>query len=346
MANYVAPDGTVKVKIIAPGQGSSAYYEKAQLERDAHVFEFDGKNGLVFINHPSRSERRDRPERDLRDLAGAITGAPAYEERGEDGPGIYGKVSVVPHWREFVNATAPFSGMSIRASGGIVQKEISGRQTNVAEKFTGGGVDFVTSAGAGGKVLPLYEAAHNAAGGVVGGWMKDYEFSEDDERSDEQRFIEWIGNKEGQMDLIEAQKQIDTLTEEKEGLVEKNKKLAEALALRDARDKITEAVNDKKLNLPDVTKERLVESLTKSAPMKDGELDEAALMAAVSEAVKAEQEYLKGLASKKGITGMGESAGGDDGKKELYERKVADYMRQGRTEEVAKRLAAAFAEGR
>ncbi|GAG23408.1 unnamed protein product, partial [marine sediment metagenome] len=121
--------------------------------------------------------------------------------------------------------------------------------------------------------------------------------------------------------------------------------------LRDARDKITEAVNDKKHEkLPDVMKERLIEALTKSAPMKDGKLDEDALKTLTEDAIKSETELFESLTEKKpGVRGMGE--GGEDneddeGHKRLMETKTQEYLRAGKTKEEAEGMARIFCEGR
>ena len=70
---FINKEGIARVRVISPGQGSSAFYKEEQLARDVHAF--DG--GLVFIDHPGKKESKDRPERSLKDLAGPIVGTRA-----------------------------------------------------------------------------------------------------------------------------------------------------------------------------------------------------------------------------------------------------------------------------
>ena len=167
--------------------------------------------------------------------------------------------------------------------------------------------------------------------------------------------MEWLDKpEEDQMEALEVQTKLTEadgriviLTGANETLTKENAKLAEAIALRDARDIITEAVNDKKHELPDVTKTRLIESLTKSAPMKEGKLDGDALTTLMAEAIKAEVEYIGSInKTTPGVTGMGESSGSEDdeaGHEARVARKAASYFAERKgTEEECKRMAELF----
>jgi len=209
-------------------------------------------------------------------------------------------------------------------------------------------------------VVPLFEAATEEAESKIQDWMAHTDFTEmDGGRSEEERFLDYLEHrqegpmvdKEVQEQLTEATAQVATLTTERDTLLADNKKMAEAIALRDARDKITEAVNDKKYEkLPDVTRERLIESLTKSTPMKDGKLDEEALTKLVEDAIKAETEYVESLTARKpGVRGMGEGGednGEDEGHTRLMETKTQEYLRAGKSKEEAEQMARIFCEGR
>ena len=357
---FINEEGIARVRVISPGQGSSAFYKEDQLARDANAF--DG--GLVFIDHPSRTERKDRPERSLRDLAGSVVGTPIYEKAGAAGPGLYGDVKVAEHWRPFLEDLGTDIGVSIRAGGSVVMESVAGKKTKVAESFNPGATfDFVTQAGRGGKMV-AFEAATAVADGKVNEFMEAAGFVESDGRTEEARFMEWLDEPKGEGDkmpdtklqeqLTESQGKVTTLTQERDtvaterdALLESNTKLVEAHALPIAQDKIVEALADKKHDkLPDVTKKRLIESLTKGAPMKDGKLDEAALATLIEEAVKSEGEYVESITHKKpGISGMG------DGEAILEETaahdkrvvdKAATYFAEGKTKEEATRLAELF----
>lgn len=138
-------------------QGSSGYYPAATLRRDASVF----AEGLpVFLDHPSVTESHDRPERSVRDLAGRLASTARYE-----GDGLYADVEVYPHWAPVIEAMADHIGLSIRASGTVEasrDEAIPGPVvTSLAEAAS---VDFVTAAGAGGKIVALLESARAEAG--------------------------------------------------------------------------------------------------------------------------------------------------------------------------------------
>ena len=351
---FINKEGIARVRVISPGQGSSAFYKEDQLARDANAF--DG--GLVFIDHPSRTERKDRPERSLRDLAGSVVGTPIYEKDGAAGAGLYGDVRVAEHWRPFLEDLGADIGVSIRAGGSAVMETVGGKKTKVAEKFNPGATfDFVTQAGRGGKMV-AFEAASSAANDKVNEFMEAAAFVESDGRTEETRFMEWLDEPKGEGDtmadtklqeeLTEFKDKVTTLTKERDDVLAENAKLAEALALRDAKATITESINGEK-DLPDVTKTRLIESLTKSAPMKEGKLDEAALTVLVTEAVKDAKGYIESLTKvTPGIRGMGEGGNVEEleeaGHAARVERKAADYLKENKAadEAQAKRMAELF----
>jgi len=348
---FINEEGIARVLVINPGQGSSAHYEEEQLERDVHSF--DG--GQVYVDHPGLKERKDRPERSLRDLVGPIVGTPTYDKSGPEGPGMYSEFRVAKHYRDFVEELGP--AVSLRAGGKAVMKTINGKQTKVAERFNpGAGYDLVTKAGRGGKMVPLYEAATAVADGKINEFMEAAGFVESDGRTEEARFMEWLDEPKGdgmedtklQEKLTESEGKITTLTKERDDVLAENAKLAEALALRDAKATITESINGEK-DLPDVTKTRLIESLTKSAPMKEGKLDEAALTVLVTEAVKDAKGYIESLTKvTPGIRGMGEGGNVEEleeaGHAARVERKAADYLKENKAadEAQAKRMAELF----
>ncbi|MEV8638104.1 hypothetical protein AB0395_41275 [Streptosporangium sp. NPDC051023] len=133
-------------------QGSSGYYPAATLRRDAGVF----REGLpVFLDHPGATEAYERPERSVRDLAGRLASTAVY-----DGDGLYADVEVYPHWAPVIEAMAPHIGMSIRASGTVEASRDESIAGPIVTSLTeAASVDFVTAAGAGGKIVALLESA-------------------------------------------------------------------------------------------------------------------------------------------------------------------------------------------
>lgn len=135
-------------------QGSSGFYPAEMLKRDAGVF----REGLpVFLDHPGATESYDRPERSVRDLAGRLATAATYESDG-----LYADIEVYEHWAPVIEAMAGDIGMSIRAAGTVeasTQDDIRGPMvTSLTEAAS---VDFVTAAGAGGKIVALLESARS-----------------------------------------------------------------------------------------------------------------------------------------------------------------------------------------
>ena len=154
----VGQDGSAYVKLIQPGWGSSGYYPAEVLKRDGpNVFKAGTKG---FWDHATDAQEAARPEGSLRDLASVLTENAHYEENGPAGPGLYAKAKVFEEFRQPVDDLAKHIGVSIRAAGVAKPGKAEGRSGQIIEKLTNGlSVDYVTQAGAGGKVLQLFEAA-------------------------------------------------------------------------------------------------------------------------------------------------------------------------------------------
>ena len=152
--------GVLEVEFITPGWGSSGYYSTEVLEAAAPLFKVGTQ---MFFDHPSESERHDRPARSVRDI-GAIL-VEAGQVNAATG-GIRGKVKVVAPYRELLTDEAFVKniGVSIRASAtDITVGEAEGRTGPIIEGLAEvQSVDFVTKAGRGGKVLQVLESARHA----------------------------------------------------------------------------------------------------------------------------------------------------------------------------------------
>lgn len=148
------PKGRYEVTLIDEGWGSSGYYSAEVLERDGPRIFPIGTH--MYINHPSQSESVDRPERDIRDLAGTIVSTPKMK-----GIALTAEVEVKPHWLDFIEAVKNDTGVSIRANGISEKGAAAGREGPIVKALTEGhSVDFVTKAGRGGKIEALIESAH------------------------------------------------------------------------------------------------------------------------------------------------------------------------------------------
>jgi len=167
----VRKDNTIDLKLIAPGWGASGYYSADVLREDGPSAWPAGTH--MYLDHPTESGARERPERSVRDLAAVTVSNPEFRENGVAGPGLYARASVLPQYSEVIDALAPYIGVSIRAAGSFKEGEAEGKSGRVITKIVKsdfGSVDFVTKPGAGGKVLALMESMrlHQDSGsGVV-----------------------------------------------------------------------------------------------------------------------------------------------------------------------------------
>ena len=299
----VRMDGTVPIKIIQPGWGSSGHYSKEVLQRDGpKVF----KKGLhMYIDHPTPTEEAERPERSVNGLGGVLESDAYWQDDGPAGPGLYADAKVFAPFKERLDELAPHIGVSIRALGKASKGEAEGKKGNIIEAITAAkSVDFVTTPGAGGRVLQLFEAAR---GGQA------------------------ITNQEvAQVNEQEAQ----ALREAKAALEAENARLKEALLLREAKDFV--AAELAKVEMPDITRTRLTEALAAKPVLRDGTLDKEGYEAAIKEAVKAEIEYLAKIARAGNVRGMGPSVPSETASKDLADA----FRRLGLSESAAKVAAA------
>lgn len=149
-------DGKGRIRIIAPGKGSSGIYPEEMLRRDGPLVFTAGTK--MYADHPTEAERKNRPERSIRDIVATLDSDAVYEESGPFGPGLYADISVMSDWQQRIEALAPHIGVSIRTAGkGRKTEEGKVIESLIRTPFTS--VDFVTEAGAGGKILnELYES--------------------------------------------------------------------------------------------------------------------------------------------------------------------------------------------
>lgn len=294
--------GKYPVKVIQPGWGSSGYYSEAVLAASAQLFE----GAQMFWNHPKSSDNYERPERDLRDLAGVLTNV-RYEEANANGAGIYGDAIVFEPFREALNEIGPYIGVSIRAGGKVHEGEAEGRAGLLVEEINlVQSVDFVTRAGAGGKVLAQFAEAARSPYNVL-------ENANEEESMNLEEALNTIGERDNTINglntqLSEAQGQIDTLTQELARLNEAHM-LTECGAIV--------AAELKESDLPEVTKERIQQEAGKFMATKDEDnkkkkLDKDKVKQSVQEAIKAEAEYISKLSGGINVTGMGSNGHEND----------------------------------
>jgi hypothetical protein len=237
----------------------------------AAILERDGpkvftKGTLMFWNHPTKAEEAARPEGDLNNLAAILTTDARYDANGAKGPGLYAEAKVMGDYAEKIAERAPHIGLSIRAGGTGTGKMIGG-QPELASIDYAESVDYVTKAGRGG--LALAEAARDAG----------------------------ILPKEADMTAEEAKVLVQ------EAVATATAPLRERALRADAREEATSLLAS--VTLPDQAKARIIESVIREVPLKDGALDLTKFRESVVAVAKSEGEYLASVTGAGRVTGMG-----------------------------------------
>jgi hypothetical protein len=282
-------DGLMAVKIIEPGWGTSGYYSPEVLERDGPTLFTAGTQ--MFIDHPTETEERERPERSVRDLAGELTEDAIWDPYNAFGPGLYGKAKPVGEFAEVLDELAPHIGVSINARGRAKEGEAEGKEGPIIQEITAArSIDFVTVPGAGGQILELYEAARKNA------------------PRKKKREVNMPNEKE-------LQEALDRKTADYAELEKETARLREAVVLGKAKDFVGGMLADQ--DIPELTRARLTASLSKNPPIKEGELDEKAYEEQIGAAVKSEMAYLVELTGSGRIEGMGGGGPPDTDEKDL-----------------------------
>ena len=312
------------IKVIQPGWGSSGYYGSEMLKRDGpKVF----KSGThAYWDHPSLTQETDRPERSLRDLAGVLATDAEWKDKGIHGAGLYASVKVFEPYVSAVRELAPHIGVSIRASGVAGEGEADGESGLIIEEITdAASVDFVTMPGAGGKVLELFES-----------YRKTDVIERDKEMAELKELQEANDKLALENDALAAEKQIvqESLDAAEVELASKK----EAAIISQATAFVEKLLTDSEL--PEKAQERLMEKLVSARELtEEGELDEAKLTAVVETAIADEKAYIESL-TPKGIHDMGDTQDTEPDKGKLVKESFFNmYLKQGFTEEQAKKMA-------
>lgn len=287
----VRKNGTMAIKVIEPGVGSSGFYPASVLERDgAKVFH---KGTQMFVNHQTATEAAERPEGSLHDLAAEFVSDARWEAQGAAGPGLYADAKVFAPWQPFVEELAPHIGVSIRAQGRAKMGDVEGTPMRIIEELISAqSVDLVTAAGAGGQILSLFESARDrVAVEFKPTYMEVDAVNEQD-------------LKEARDALTAKEAEVATLTEANAAKDTELARLREGQLLAEARAFVAATLPT---DLPELTHARLTESLSVKPVVKDGALDTAAYKTAIEEAVKSEVAYLAKVTGSGRVTGNGGS---------------------------------------
>ncbi len=295
--------GEISVILIEAGTNDMKrrHYPVKTIEEAAPLF-----TGLkMYINHPTKSEEKERPERNLTDWASTI-----MESRAIDGKAV-AKVSVHDPWLRERLSNQTFRenvGLSINAGGLVSHGKVNGKDMQIVEKITlnrrngPASVDWVTEAGARGRVAKqLFESR---------GRKKTMELND----------VTLTEMLKERPDLIKELKEsiVNELKESKESK-EKEAKLKEALEKIETFEKEKIASGNKTLveswlkekKVAAVLHERITESLQGKEFKNETELKEA-----FDASVKKEVEFLNKIGGKGKIN---LSEGKDEDGKSLIE---------------------------
>ena len=174
--------------LITPGKGSSGVYTEEMLKQ--YGPEAFKKGTHSYVDHP-------RDESDIRSPKNLI-GVLAEDARYEEGVGLVGELSIMPHWKEFVEAVAPHTGLSIYAMG---EGNYSDDGEVVVENLVPhvqNSVDLVSYPGRPGSKLAdkLYEAAISMVS------SESYHTDDEDEKKKKKRKAEAEPGELKEKDLV------------------------------------------------------------------------------------------------------------------------------------------------
>jgi len=313
------------ITIISPGFNKSKkrYYSPKLLESSAKMFE-----GLkMYKNHLTEAEEKklDGQPRSVDEWTSSIKET-WYDNMSGSIKGR-AKIHNQKFW-EFAKSAKDEIGTSINAFGKMIQGTIEGVSTNIVEAFTKAkSVDWVTEAGAGGKLDQILETEE--------GDIKMLETITEEKLLEHRAdLVEKIKadaikeheSKKGGNEMDE--KEVKEMKDENERLTNENTELTKFKETNEAEKnkaaiqvKVEESLKDVK-DIPVLSIAKVKESL-KALDCKPEEVSDK-----VKEAVKSERDYLLSL-KKAGsnIEGLGETKEGEEkGDKTDEEKKIAEVQ--------------------
>lgn len=158
-----------KIQLISAGWSKNGRYYPASVLAEAARNRVFPAGTPMYADHPTLTEKVERPERSIRDLAARLDS----DARFENGA-LVSEATSFGTWNKILNGPdglAENVEVSVRCFGELAEGQAEGREGLIVERITEGrSVDFVTEGAAGGKVLELLEAAQKEIdeGGTVG----------------------------------------------------------------------------------------------------------------------------------------------------------------------------------
>ena len=151
------PRGTGRflVRIIDEGEGSSAVYPAAALQKAAEERVFPAGTHM-YLDHAPDSRRGVHGERSIRDLASVLTSNAVYDPTSR---ALVAEAQAVAGWERTLEGLAPHVGMSISGLAEVEPPAEQGGKPIVTQLLAAESVDWVVKAGRGGAVLAILESA-------------------------------------------------------------------------------------------------------------------------------------------------------------------------------------------
>ncbi len=307
----IGSKGIAHVVVIKPGFGNPVdnhYYPVETLRRDYAVFE----GVKMYADHQTEEEEKQRPEGSIRQWVASLKNV-----RYQEGVGIVGDAVIVEPWLQAKLAMLRDKsllsemGISVRAAGIGSKGKVEGKEANVVERITRArSVDFVTEAGAGGGVL-LYESNANEfdVDVISLGTLRERrpDLVKNIETEIKAKTLQEVKRMSELEEKIKEQgTALETLTKERDDLKGKIEAAEKAQRIAEAKSQVDEAVG--KSDLPDAAKARILERF-KGAEKAEG----------ITEAIKAEKDYIAALTESGKVKGMGEKPAPETSKAALKE---------------------------
>lgn len=248
--------------------GTSGYYPSEVIKRDGPAIFKAGTP--MYLDHQTPEESDHKPFGSVTTYAAELASDAVYE-----GDGLYADIEVFEHQRPLIKSLWNKIGVSIRATGKAVLDVVDGKQVPVFTSLDKArSVDFVTRAGAGGKLVTILESA------------VEEPVDEDKEN----------------MELKELADKVDTLVAMLQPKPAEESEVAPVVDL-DKSLEVAEALSASKLN--EAGRKRVVAALKADADADVSKLisAEEAYVAEIAEAAANEEEFE--LGAKEGAGGSG-----------------------------------------
>lgn len=304
-ASYDTTAGDLVCDLVAPGKSNSKprYYTERAIAEATGLY----KGAKMYLDHPTEKEKRERPERSVKDWASTV-----MESFQEDGR-VKGRVHIHDPWLRERLGDPVFRkevGLSHVVTAYAHDGPIDGEQMEIVESIAKvKSVDWVTEAAQGGKVAQMLESRRKDMEDLSTLTLEDL--------------------KEKRKDLYEAVL-AESKKKEKEGEADESKKVAtelkESLTALDTRiaameGQLSEAtrrtevqriVGEAKLSPPiakkvvELMEGKTFEGDAESVPEDKRKTALQKLQESTAETIKAERAYVADLTGKPHITGDGD----------------------------------------